>query len=407
MYYFGKIKSLFNPPPPNLLPAEIVTDKSYHCFFGYYDKCPWDRSGKYLLCLKVPFATRMPGPEDRAEICVIDIDNNHKMTSITQTKAWSWQQGCMLQWLENDSYQNIIYNDFQNNKYISIITDITGQIKKVLPLPIYAVDKQNKQSVSLNFGRLHYASPGYGYVAKSYSELDKLYPEDDGIWYMNLETGKYNLIISLDQIVKFSFKKEFKNAFHYFNHLEFNPSGTRFIFLHRWILKKGREFTRMFTANPDGSEIYCLADSGMVSHFTWKDDKHILAWANQFNSGNHYYLFEDKSKNVNIIGENLLTEDGHPSYSPNGRWLLTDTYPNRERLRTLILFDTLNSKSINIGRYFAPFKFEGPLRCDLHPRWSRDGKKICFDSAHEGVRAIYILNLDDFFSNFHEGNNKR
>ncbi len=32
----------------------------------------------------------------------------------------------------------------------------------------------------------------------------------------------------------------------------------------------------------------------------------------------------------------------------------------------------------------------GDLRCDLHPCWSRRGNRICFDSMHEGRRAVYV-----------------
>jgi len=34
------------------------------------------------------------------------------------------------------------------------------------------------------------------------------------------------------------------------------------------------------------------------------------------------------------------------------------------------------------------------LRCDLHPRWSRDSKKVSIDSAHEGSRQIYVLDVE-------------
>ncbi|MEW6382237.1 MAG: hypothetical protein AB1611_21955 [bacterium] len=345
----------------------------------------------------------MPKPGEPAEICRIDLHSHSGLEKIAETRAWCWQQGCMLQWLGDISHQYIMFNDFQDGKYVSVITDTCGAMKKILPLPVYAVTKNGQQSLSINFARLHYGGPGYGYVARPFTDSDKPAPEHDGIWHMDIETGEHKLIISLEQVVKSFRVKKFENAFHYFNHLEFNPSGTRFVFFQRWFYRgkgdsRSQNFTRMFTANPDGSGIYLLADHGMVSHFTWQDDTRLLAWSKHPLAGCCYYLFEDKTENVRIVGEGILTEDGHPTYSPDGRWILTDTYPNDRRMRTLILFDSINSRRIELGRYFAPFAFDGPIRCDLHPRWSRDGKTVCFDSAHEGMRAVYTANVEELVS---------
>ena len=48
-----------------------------------------------------------------------------------------------------------------------------------------------------------------------------------------------------------------------------------------------------------------------------------------------------------------------------------------------------------IARVFAPFKYDNDTRCDLHPRWSRDGKKVCFDSVFEGHRGLYVVNVEN------------
>ena len=96
---------------------------------------------------------------------------------------------------------------------------------------------------------------------------------------------------------------------------------------------------------------------------------------------------------VTVLGEGILTEDGHCSYSPDGRWLLTDTYPVAEPYRTLILYDLLEDRRVDIGRFYSPPEITGEIRCDLHPRWNRDGTQICFDSVHEGHRQLYIVDV--------------
>jgi len=398
VYIVAKTKSLLRPDKTVYLHPNAITAKNTTCFFGYYDRCPWDKSQRFLLYLEVPFDNRMPKPGAEATLGVFDLQDDNKPRILGKTTAWSWQQGCMQQWLENGSDLHVIHNDFQNGDYVSIIRDLAGEVKRTLPLPVYIVSKDGKQALSLNFARLQHGSPAYGYVAREYEYINQLHPKDDGIWHMDLQTGEHKLIISLDQIVKSMPKEDFQSSFHYFNHLAFNPSGTRIIFLHRWFSKfkngvRAKGHTRMYTSNPDGTDIYCLADHRIISHFIWKDDSHILAWLYHDLSGKSYYLFEDKTENIDVVGDGILNEDGHPSYSPDGRWIITDTYPDRERLRTLILFGVLNSKRINLGRFNAPFKFDAFTRCDLHPRWSPDGKKICFDSVHEGRRKIYTIDV--------------
>jgi len=52
-------------------------------------------------------------------------------------------------------------------------------------------------------------------------------------------------------------------------------------------------------------------------------------------------------------------------------------------------------KRVDLGRYYSPPELTGPIRCDLHPRFNRDGTAICFDSAHEGTRQLYTLDFHE------------
>ena len=231
-YCFALIKHLIKNHKVFSCKANSVTNGSSHYFFGYYDKTPWDKHEKYLLCHQVEFADRMPKPGEAAVLGYIDLLNDNQWHVLGHTVAWCWQQGSMLQWLENPHEPLVIHNDFQNDKYISVIKNLKGERKKTLPLPVYSVSKEGTQALSLNFARLHYACPGYGYVAKPYLKEKHTCPDDDGIWHLDINTGKYKLIISLEMITKQFPKADFKNSFHYFNHLEFNPCASRIVFLH-------------------------------------------------------------------------------------------------------------------------------------------------------------------------------
>jgi hypothetical protein len=92
----------------------------------------------------------------------------------------------------------------------------------------------------------------------------------------------------------------------------------------------------------------------------------------------------------------VLVEDGHVSFSPDRRWVLNDTYPDRYDMRTLMLYRWANARRIDIARLHSPkSRWWGEIRCDLHPRWSRDGKQVCIDSVHTGERQMYVLDVGE------------
>jgi len=364
-----------------------------HHFFGYYDKSPWDATGRYLLALESAFMDRAPGPEDRAIVGVVDTAQGNRFRAVCDTRAWNWQQGAMLQWLPSQPDRLIVYNDRQGDQYVSVVRDIHTGESRILPRPIYCLSPDGSYALSLNFARLHWIRPGYGYAGPPDPWADELRPEDDGIYLMDLATGEYHLIISLAEMAALATHPSAGDAAHKFNHLLFSPDGRRFIFLHRWRAADGSRHHRMCTADPRGQGLWCAPLDDMVSHFDWFGPDKILAWARRADNGDRYYIFTDHSDHAEVLGEGVLTRDGHCSFSPDRKWLLTDTYPDHERMRTLILYRMADGCRIVIAKFFSPPVLENHIRCDLHPRWSRDGRQVCIDSAHEGSRQMYVLDV--------------
>jgi Tol biopolymer transport system component len=289
-----------------------------------------------------------------------------------------------------DFQERVIYNDFHDGRLVSLIKNVcTGNVR-VVDKPVYDVTSDGRVALSLNFERLHAVRPGYGYDRGLGCKQFERFPNNDGIWKVNLETGASELILTLDRISQDDGSVGEEVSAAHFNHIMVNPSGTRFMFLYRYKRRK-TEYTRLYTTNMDGSDLICLTKNSSISHATWKNDEEILVWARHKSFGEHYYLFRDKSDHIKIVGEGILLEDGHPSYSPCGRYLLTDTYNNRARQRRLLIYDTKEEKVYCLGAFYSPFRYSGPIRCDLHPRWKRDGTQICIDSAFEGSRQVYII----------------
>lgn len=375
--------------------ARAVTSGPRHHFFGYYDKFPWDATGRYLLALETTFIHRPPEPADTAGIGMVDLQDGNRFIPLAETHAWNWQQGTMLHWLPSAPDRLIIHNDRADGRFFAVIRDVFTGERRILPRPVYAVSHDGKKALSLNFARVHRERPGYGYCGVPDPWEKEFAPEADGIYLMDLETGANHLIVSLAQIVDTFHHDTMDGVMNWFNHLQFSMDDSRFIFLHRWRRPNGSWFTQLCTANTDGSGIYCLNNDEMTSHFDWRGSKQVLAWARRHGVGDYYFLFDDQSQDYQIVGADVFTSDGHCSYSPDGRWILTDTYPDREQRRALILFRVADGKRVDIGRFYSPKDVDGEIRCDLHPRWSRDGRQVCIDSVHEGERQIYVLDVAD------------
>ncbi len=374
-------------------------DSNHEYFFGYYDKSPWDITDRYMLCMRANDTWSDVSPREKADILIIDTEKKEndpdRVRKIAETNAWNVQQSCMLQWLGPDYSSRVLYNDYRNGKYCSVILTLETMEERVIEAPVYSVSADGKFALTLDFSRLYELRPGYGYYNVPEKTKDIALPDTTAIWKVDLVTGKVTDVLKYTDFANFKARPEMKEegSVHKVNHIMLSPNGKRFMVLYRWFNGQ-RKYTRLVTCNVDGTDMYVLSDDDMVSHCYWKDDETILAFENKKKTGPGYYLMKDRSAEY-IHCWPQFSNDGHPSYSPNGKYIVTDSYPDRARIATINLMDGDERQecSTPIARVFAPFKYDNDTRCDLHPRWSRDGNKICFDSVFEGHRGLYVVEL--------------
>jgi hypothetical protein len=372
--------------------------------------------------METVFQDRLPKPGEAAAVGIVELEDGLRFRPVAETHAWNFQQGALAQWLPPARDRRIIYNDWEGDRLVSVILDIFDGSRRVLPHPIYAVSPDGRYALSVSFARVLYYYPG-AIDPWAGEEI----PEEDGIYWMDLATCERRLILSYAQVAAHGEKPSVGNGNHWIEHLMINPDASRFLFLHRYPFRDGGYCTRLLTANPDGSDL-CLLASGSVTHMCWRNPSQVLAWArrpslatearkrglfarpmfrwllrlSQRQIGNWarrhvigdcYRLFTDRTRESETVGGGVLDDDGHCTYSPDGRWIVTDTYPDPARHRPLILYHPETSRRVDVGRFLA-FALDGSARCDLHPRWSPDGKRICIDSQHEGTRQMYEIDVE-------------
>lgn len=382
----------------DLPPTRVITRGPGHHWFGYYDKLQFDPTDRYVLGMRTTFEHRTPRPEDVIQIGMVDLNDDDRWIELGESRAWNWQQGCMLQWLPR-SQSTILWNDRADDRFVCHLLDVeTGQ-RRTVPHAIYSVHPDGSSAVAPDFSRIADVRPGYGYAGLPDPYGDDLAPTESGIFRIDLQSGEATLLISLADIVRQGpIPDDQLGVKHYFNHLLFNPDGSRFIALHRWRYPDGRRLTRMLTANADGSDIRLVIPNGYASHFIWRDPKHILAqsrhWLDNPDWGN--FLFEDASSGIVAeIGQGVLDPAGHLSYLPGAEWILNDTYPKGpNRLQTPHLYHVATGKRIDLGHFHSPPQYTGEWRVDTHPRLSRSGRLVCIDSPRgDAGRQLHLIDI--------------
>jgi Tol biopolymer transport system component len=183
-----------------------------------------------------------------------------------------------------------------------------------------------------------------------------------------------------------------ENGIEYFCHTRFSKGGSKIFWLARSIPQWN---TVSFTVNSDGSNLQnCFPEGWEGSHFDWLNDDELMITAKYEAKQYAHVLFTVGKQDYKRLGNGLLDHDGHGTFSPDGKWMVTDTYPSGgTREQKIYLMDMETEAVYPMGRFVQPEEFTGHWRCDLHCRWSPKGDMIGFNSTQTGSRQVYIFKI--------------
>ena len=378
---------------PKISPCQALTaGPKEHLFASYYGINSWDRSQRYVTVLETDVKDRIPTENDPATLALVDA-RTKDLIPLTQTRAWNFQQGCMAHWLGTAPDSQIIYNDFREGRFVSVIMDVhTKRELKVIDYPVSAVSPNGKEAICINFARLRITRADYGYGgAGQDARRDVQFPDDDGLLLVDLETGRARLLVSIAQ-VKSLVPEVPAEGIEYFNHTLFGRDGSKVFWLAR---ATPRRNTTSLTVNCDGTNLRrCFPDGWGGSHFDWLDGNRLMITAAYDAKDYNHVLFTIGQTDYQRLGNGLLDYDGHGTFSPDGKWMVTDTYPGGKlHEQKLYLMDMRTQAVLPLGRFVEPPEFKAGWRCDLHPRWSPRGDMIGFNSTYTGSRQVYMFEL--------------
>lgn len=355
-----------------------VGDDSYECFYGYYDRSP--EKGDRIL-----FHEMMPDKKT-VRIVVKDALTNQE-TIVGTSKAFNWQMGARALWISDDI---LSYNDFEGGRYVSKWVNVSsGEVIKTIPMPTMDIYKE-EFILSPNFQRLRSVDPHYSY--NCLPEMDETMFDDydhDGIWEYDIERNQMKLLLSISEVLKCKGKLLHESGKHCVNHIMIAPDGKSFIFIHRY-LYDGKKFDRLMCYDFKG--LRCLLDDPVQSHFCWLDSDNIMGYCE---SKGEIGWFEANTKSGKVKKLEELTrihpKNGHPT--PYGDWIIVDSYPDLSRMQTIHAYNRKTKEVVLLAELYHDLRHKDYDRCDLHPRFSEDGRTIYIDTIYSGRRELLALNI--------------
>lgn len=439
--------------------VERLTSGPTHHLFGFHDLIISNKSDDKYLCLEVDIINRPPMP---GELFGVGYVKDGEFIKLGETTALNYPQGARQQWVADTelfTVNNRIGDAWGTDLYDAAV----GKLLDRFPSATHMLSKDGKLAYGLDYARL-YRLGGYGYSGITDIYAGENLPTKAGITVMDMQTKDVKLLVSVKQVAECGSDKVITSTPHYLTHLCLNPSSTRLAFLHRYTLPDGGGMTRLMTVGVDGSNLRCIAQ-GFLSHFDWKNDEHIYIFGRAGSSidalrsnpllsnpiiafslkyakkavklilnkkisglGKSFIMITDADNPVIVpYATDIIQEDGHPMTNPLVRsWCVSDTYPNDEGIRTLMLYNFDDCLRLDLGtfrmldekpdqslivEYFKgvdsialgnidelSFTRNG-LHCDLHPRWNSKGDKVVFDSIHEGTRQVYCVDVKELIFN--------
>lgn len=372
------------------------TDEGRFHAHAYYDIPVFDPGSRLVAGHAVRFAERQPTPDDAVEIGYVDLEGDRRWTPVGESRAWSWQQGAMTQWLPPG--RTLVWNDREGDDFVARTLDVDSGATATLPRPVYALDPNGRFALSLNMARLDHVRPGYGYVGGAGARMDERKPSEDGVWKIDLETGESALILSLREAVRFlmtrlPIRSRIKHAFerytYWFNHVKASPSGERFTVKLRF-RRPGKGWNDQMgvslTCGAGGGDLRLLTDG--TSHVIWLDDERLYLWQRD-----GVYLYADErpeGRRTGRIAPDLIDHNVHIRHLPGTTDRFVFDTPYREEV-DLFAYDARSECHEKIASFSNHTPKRGLFRCDLHPCPSPDGRKIVVTSMDDGGRQIYLL----------------
>ena len=380
---------------------QLTSGPSHH-FYGYIGHAgnsPYSADGRYLVALGTTFQDRMPGPQDAAEIVLLDAQKNYAEMKVDETHGWNPQQGAMIYWNPEQPSRQFFFNDRdpKTGKVFTAIYDVVDR-KRVReyrfdtqPVANGGVKQDGGMFAAINYARMARLRPVTGYPGTWDWTGDVLHPSDDGLFVVDVKTGARKLIVTFKQM------RDMLAARHpqidkkplFLNHTLWNREGDRIFFFVRGDFGAKDRINVPMTVKPDGSE---LVEQRIFigGHPEWDFKSRMLGRVED-----KLIVYDSlKMEIVDTVGgpEMFRDPEGDTALSRDGRLIVNGATTGATMHYTIV---RRADKTFIKTEDFNRTGYEGgDLRIDPAPCWNRAGDRFAFPAlAKDGTRQMFEVRI--------------
>lgn len=404
------------------VPVYLVTPNEGRIIHRFFDTSPFSPSGRYIALFRMPFEDHLPQPGDSGEIVLIDLEEGTER-KVAETCGFEQQMGANINWGADDN--QIIYNDVDPEtwEYYAVRLNPTTGEKVRLDYGVYHTSPDGLEACTGNPACKWRTQPGYGLlIPEEITPVVGILSEDEGLFITDTQTGSGRLLLSMKQIFETCFDDDYINEYKdgecYLFHSKYSPSGEKIMFSTRWIPAEyhghknanGAKIIKfnVFTCNRDGGNLQVtIGEEHWVNgghHTTWHPDEEHLTMNIKKDWGEMKFSMATlDGKNVYKVFEDV-TGSGHPTFHPNGKFILTDTYVTEPNafgdgtvpIRLVYLEDGSEELIVRINSESPYQSINSVLRIDPHPAWDRTNRFVAVNAYTNGTRRVYVLDMEKY-----------
>lgn len=353
-----------------------LTNSGQRSVHAYYDNPPWCPKTR-----RIAFSSMEPGSSEGG-IYVVDADGSN-LTYLAHSRTMSANDGAMAQWSADG--KRVYFKDRENRQPLLAWVEVDTGEQGAFPGDLRMVAPTgNRQVYHSNCGN---------------------YPDEEivrgreafGVFIQDLDTGNSHRIVSVADCWAIHPRRDEIADWHlYIKHTKWAPDGMRLMFVFTNEIRYAPKYAELphvkdvYVVNADGSGLKRVGPFG--NHPIWHpNSQEILTNSPYEGRPNNSLVLSHVDSGERRLATTRIAGSGHPSFSPDGRYICVDHVLAGEGYGSLNLVDVEAEQVKHLVQ--VRVRDHSHVGTHLHPVWSRDGSQILYASDASGTAQLCVINV--------------